>query len=463
MEEHGVTLETWDHDPETGDYTGADSMAVADILASEDEGEMHPILMAALQEQSIARAGNRLMQSMSPFGSQLVYTPAAEMQAVKSGETPASEQAVDNAYDITDVQISSNPEFTGQVKGAGGIGTEESRENYGMYNDLAYASSDELVDKYGADAVIEVMGQWYTVYGIGQMNRDDRADLADAWAKENEIDDQITIHGDQVDQYKKDNPQYANYTDWRSERYDVVDSVGIEKAVQTMKDISPAYAKYIDRLKPKDRTNPSIVFSSEAYQAWMGEKSNIYSEDDSNEGGSAAALADWMSMLTAAEEEKEKLPNLGPAIAPWSFREEDKDEKKPGTKKTYDNTPEGMAQELKDLDAENQALMGLYDSAQAAYEEKYPNSTDQAQKSTGNAALDALMGTGDFRAPEDVINDMKEPEKPYTSGKLKDYYTWRDNMALAYPGSDTSIEAYIQFLIDNQLVEFDLTNDEDEE
>jgi hypothetical protein len=458
MQETGVTLQTWDHDPVTGEYTGKDSMAVADILATEGTDDQHPTLQAALTELSIMRGMNRILQSTVFSGSQMVYEPQAEIRAVKEGEVPASPQEVDAAYDITDVNTSANPEFTGEVKGAAGIGTEASRQNYEMYNDFAYSSGEELIDKYGQDAVLKIGTETHTIYNIGRMTKDDRKALADDWAEANGITSQIELHGGQVDAYKEENKLYANYTDWRGERYDVADAVGVAETVQTMAEISPAYKKYIERLKPAQRDNPSIVFSTEAYEAWNGEKSNIYSEDESNSGGSAAALADWSALLVKAEEYGKKDPNEGNDAL---YGGSSDDGKKP--KKDYEDTPAGLIEQLNDLETDQSALTGLYDQASAAYDEQYPNSGDDAMKSTGNDNLDALMGVGKYRPPEDQLNDMKEPSEPYVPTKLKDYYKWRDLMALANPGADTSIEAYVAWLEVNIPGTWDLTEEDDEE
>ena len=440
MEENGVTLETWDLD-ENGEVDSADTMAIAEIMATEGTDNPHPILQQALAEASKMAGINRVAQSIIPSGSQMVYMPQADMQAVKAGETipgqePPSEYAVDAAHDIADIQVSANPEFTGQVKGSASIGTAESREVYSIYNDLAYSDAHELAQAYGIGASVIIDGVITPLYVIAKMDPEDRIKLADQWAEEGGVTEAYKTHKVEIEKYKEEHPAYANYTNWRDERYKIADDAGIDKVVQTMMGISPAYKKYIDRLRPQDRENPSVVFSAEAYQAWVGNQSNIYAEHDSNKGGSMASLVDWFAMQEAADEGK-------------------KGGGKKGGKKTYPNTAAGEIEQLYDLMEEYTSANALYEEAMAAYEEKYPNSTDQAQKSSGNRALDALMGVGDFRSPEDKLADLAEPDKPYTSSKLKDYLTWKENMELARPGADTSIEAYVAWLQAEGLTDYD--------
>lgn len=390
MEQQGIT---------SMDQLTADDYAnIAAIIDSEDTDEPHPLMVQALQMETANLAGRRIFNTISPLPAITAYGPQMERGAIRYGDATATEAEQDAAFSLADIARAADPDFVAQVEGASLAGTEQGRKDYGAYNAIVYGNEQEFVERHGPMAVINVGPTGFMfAHDWFSLSIDERKAMLEA--EQPEFVKSVDAQRKAKDDYEEANPGYATYQSWIDDYKDLNDG-DIIKTRDQMMAASPGYAKYIGRQNPTVRDRFGVIFSPEAYKAWMGEDWTIYR--DAPPKSQAAATTDLLAAMVADKTVQSQGGGSG------------------------GKTPTEQAAAFKEKVAEYEMELDLYNKAVATL----TGGVDPSQ-------LHPMWAQSLGENPQ--VAALDTPRKP---AGYDDYLNWKMWMEGTDPEADTSIDAY---------------------
>jgi hypothetical protein len=395
MKENNIGVYDFTHDPEH-------VMALAEIIDSRTSGDPHPLMQEALQMETQNLATRRVVNTLSPLPILSGYGPQIERGAMRSGEIPATENVTSTLYDLRDLATTGTPLLSGQQAGYERVGTAREREASAEYNDLAYGSYADLVDRYGATEVIQFQnGETIPLYNLSKMEREERVDYIDSMIAGTSVSSELDSYKGQRDEFLGKNPDLKRYTEWRTD-YGRLNDGDIIATRDLMMSASPAYKTYVNHLKPSDRENFGSLFSLDGYRAWTGKPMTIYRSSDGQSSGAASAD------LTMAMQDRLMGASSG------------------GSKP---KTPEEKAARLNEDMLKYESEMQLY------------NKTVTGILGADPSTLHPLWAAAAANDPR-----LQGIPKPDTPSGLGDYLKWRDANLAANPNSNVTPLAYFRWL-----------------
>lgn len=383
-----------------------------------------PFAVAAMQAETITQGIKRVVNSTSPIQVQTSYGPQINRteladQYADNGWTGTAQQTA--ASSVEGVVKSANPTQQSIFDGSYEVGTPRQREINEVYNQLANADFDELIDAYGENASIEIGGTTYWLAQLQYMDQDERYALADQWAAENGYTSDLESYKNERDAYREANPEMAAFKTWQSRQYKYPG--GALVARDAMMSSNPNYAKYVNNLKPADRDNPSKLFNADAYLAWSGYASSIYDPNQKPNTGQQGTI-DYLAGLIEGQQGGNG--NSSSPSGSSGSKDEPKTERTPNasTQTAKATTPEDV-QDVQSLQLD---------------EQQYNSDRDQY-----NASVESLFGAPYSELSKDDQRLAREEfgAYPRATGNLKKYYNWRDQQLELDPDADVSFDAYI--------------------
>jgi hypothetical protein len=158
-----------------------------------------------------------------------------------------------------------------EADGAEAVGTPAGREALDTWNDIAFGEPQ---------AVLTIGGTQYSPAQIGMLPDETREGLANLWAEERGLNDDIAAQRTADAAYKAAHPEYAAYTEWRGEVYDHEDGV-VGWWEQEAAGGNQAAAVYLAEVREGNPTEAQLIgrlTSPAAYLAAQGVEANLYQD-----------------------------------------------------------------------------------------------------------------------------------------------------------------------------------------